>query len=347
MLCCFLGFSQEAEDGNTFLVIPRIEANPYVALSSDGYSGFDLSNSSIYTLFEGGIGSSSFSYSFAGHWLSATPADLYSEILRTDKTSWLDWANITYAPSNFYFTLGKDVLSLGSLEEDEYDYDQHFNLCSTLWNYLQVYQWAAKAGWANDDETTDISFQAATSPYGAKPFNSNLYTYSLLLRGEYGIFSTLTSLNAFGYDKGSYVGAIFTGNKVTLGDIDLGLDLAFRGYDFDFNESSAVAFATWTPSDKLSLTAKCGVENIKSNTADVFGYNPMLDGEDPYDYYVPASLAIAKLTAKNYVFGGLNLNYYPVDDLRIHAVVAANNWAKSLSLNIGATYYFDLTRFSK
>lgn len=348
MLCCSLGFSQEAEDaGNTFLVIPRLDVNPYVALSSDGYSGFDMSNSSLYTLFEGSFGQSPFSYSIEGHWLSTEPSTLYSNTLRSDETNWLDWANITYAPGNLYLTLGKDMLAIGSFEEDEYDFDQQYNLCSTMWNNLQVYQWGLKAGWINDSETTDLSFQIQTSPYGANPFKSGLYSYSALLRGEYGVFSTLTSVNALGYDKGAYTGVIATGNQLSLGDFNLGLDLVFRGYDFDFTETSAVAFLNWSPLDELSLTVKGGVETLKKGSEDVFGWNPVLDGESPADYYVPASLEVAGLSSDSYVFGGMNLNYYPCDDLRLHAAVAANNWAKSLSFNLGVTYFLDLARFIK
>lgn len=348
LLCCSLSFSQEADDeGNTFLLIPRLEVNPYAALSSDGYSGFDMSNSSLYTLFEGSLGDSPFSYSVEGHWLSTDPASLYSNTLRSDALNWLDWANITYAPNNFYLTLGKEMLAIGSLEEDAYDYDQHYNLCSTMWNYLQVYHWGAKAGWVSDDEATDLGFQVQTSPYGSKPFKSKLFSYSALLRGEYGSFTTLTSVNALGCGEGSYVGVFATGNQLSLGDFELGLDLVFRGYDFDFSEASVVGAVSWIPSDKLTLKLKGGVESIREGCPDVFGYNPALEGESPHDFYVPASLALCRQKHGSYVFGGLNLNYYPVENLRLHAVVAANNWANSLSFNIGALYYLDLVNLFK
>lgn len=347
MLCCFLGFSQGAEDGgSTFLVIPRFELNPYVALGSDAYSGFDLSNTSLYTLFEGNIGNSPFSYSIEGHWLSTDPSALYSNTFHSDEVNWLDWANITYAPSNWYLTLGKDVLSIGSFEIDEYDFDQHINLGSSLWNNLQVYQWGLKTGWANDDETFDASFQLSSSPYSIRPFGDNLLSYSLALRGEYGIYSTFTSVNALAYDKGAYVGVIATGNKLALGDFELGLDATFRGYDFDLNEKSLVGTLNWSPSESFSLMLKGGFESV-NGLEDVFGWNPILDGEDPYDYYVPASLAQMHLLGQNYFFGGAAASWYPTDDLRLHATVAANNWAKSLSLNIGATYFLDLKRFCK
>lgn len=346
MLCSFQAFSQEAEDGNTFLFIPRVDVNPYIPFNSGGYSGFDLSNTSLYTLFEGGIGNSDFSYSVEGHWLSSSPSDLYSNTFHSDEVNWLDWANITYAPSNLYFTLGKDILSLGSFEEDEYDFDQHVNLCSTMWNNLQVYQWGAKLGWCNDDETTDLSFQISSSPYGERPFEAGvsggrLLSYSLMHRGEYGNFTNLTSVNALGYDTNSYVGVFATGNKYSFGDVELGLDLAFRGYDFEMLEKSAVAWLGWTPSDNLSVTFKGGIEAL-DGLEDVFGWVPNItDGETPDDYYVPASLALATLDG-NYCFGGVNVTYNPLENLRLHTSIAANNWAKSVSVNFGVTYFFDV-----
>lgn len=348
MLCCFLGFSQGAEgEGNTYLFIPRIDLNPYVALNSDGYSGFELSNTSLYSLFEGNFGESDFSFSVEGHWLSTDPSSLYRNTFHSDNLNWLDWANITYAPSNLYFTLGKQMMSIGSFEEDAYDYDQHWNLCSTYWNNLQVYHWGATAGWCSDDESTDLSVQVTTSPYGEKFFKSNLYQYALQLRGEYGIWSTITSANAIGYDKSAYVGMFATGNKLSLGDFEIGADIVFRGYDFDFTESSYVFTGSWMPSDSFTLTVKGGIE-ASNGVEDVFGWDPIDYLEDPYDYYVPASLVrVKQALGKNYCFGGLIAEYYPLDNLRLHTAITANNWAKSVSVNLGAIYYFDLARFRK
>ena len=219
ILCCSLCLCQEAEnEGNTFLVIPRFDVNPYIPAGSASYSGFDLSNTSLYTLIEGAFGDSDFSYSIEGHLLSTNPSSLYANSFRSDEVNWLDWANVTYAPGNWYFTLGKDILSIGSFEEDEYDFDQHINLCSSLWNNLQVYQWSAKAAWANDEGSLDASFQIASSPYGTRPFQSGLYAYSMALRSESDCFSSYNSLNALGCGDNSYVFVISSGNKLILND---------------------------------------------------------------------------------------------------------------------------------
>lgn len=362
MLCCFHAFAQEAEvagrttesedSGTQWLIVPRIDVNPYAPLKNGGYKGFDLGSTSLYGLFEGAFGESDFSYSVEAHLLSSDPAALYGNTFRSDDVNWLDWANITYAPGNLYFTAGKQIMSVGSFEIDDYDYDAHINLCSTLWNNLQVYQWGIAAGWISDDESTDLSLQMVTSPYGERPFSSGLYTYSALWRGEYGPWMPLWSVGAMAYDKGAYVGHIAVGNQFSVGDFTLGLDLSTRGYDFDFNETTAVALLGWEPSEKFALKAKYGIEGYRTPSldADVIGWNPALDGEDPADYYVPASLAMACLDGgipvekTLYQFGGIVAEYRPMENLRVHAALAANTWAKSLSVNIGATYFLSLRK---
>ena len=347
VLCCSLCLCQEVEDeGNTFLVIPRFDVNPYIPSGSASYTGFDLSNTSLYTLIEGAFGDSDFSYSIEGHLLSTDPSSLYANSFRSDEVNWLDWANVTYAPGNWYFTLGKDILSIGSFEEDEYDFDQHINLCSSLWNNLQVYQWSAKAAWANDDGSLDASFQVASSPYGARPFKSGLYAYSLALWSEGDSFYSYNSLNALGCGDKAYVLVVSSGNKLILNDFEIGLDATFRGYDFDFNELSLIAFTKWSASENFNLTLKGGYERL-NGSEDVFGWNPALDGEDPHDYFVPASLALINAYGDSYFFGGATASCYLCDNLRLHTTLAANNWSRSLSVNIGATYFLEIKRLFK
>ena len=60
---CAASFAQENE--HSFLVVPRLEANPYIG----GNQTFDMGNTSLYTLFEGEL-SETFSYSVMNHWLS-------------------------------------------------------------------------------------------------------------------------------------------------------------------------------------------------------------------------------------------------------------------------------------
>ena len=124
------------------------------------------------------------------------------------------------------------------------------------------------------------------------------------------------------------------------------MDATFRGYDFDFNELSLIAFTKWSASENFNLTLKGGYERL-NGSEDVFGWNPALDGEDPHDYFVPASLALINAYGDSYFFGGATASYYPCDNLRLHTALAANNWSRSLSVNIGATYFLDIKRLFK
>ena len=355
LLCCSLAFAQEAEEGGTVLkVIPRLDVNPYIPVSENGYSGFDLSSTSLYTLFEGGIGSSDFSYSIEGHWLSSDPAALYANTWRSDDVNWLDWAYITYAPGSFDFTLGKQVLAIGTFEIDEYDFNSHVALNSTAWNNVNVYQWAAKCGYTIPGEVAYVAAQLAASPFSARPFQDGLMSMSLYTTINTDVYSGIHSFNLIGYDKGQYVKTVALGNQFYFGDFTATLDMIGRGYEHPLEEQTYTASLSWQPSEKFSLTGKFGVEEaIDSMGDEVFGWNPLLDHEDPADYYVPASLPLLRakyemmsMTAP-YMFAGIAATYNVLDDLRLHAVAAYNNWAKSLSLNFGVTYTFDFARFLK
>ena len=44
--------------------------------------------------------------------------------------TWLDWAYMTYSFGNFSLSLGKDMVTVGGLEFDDYDFEVHTPLCS-------------------------------------------------------------------------------------------------------------------------------------------------------------------------------------------------------------------------
>lgn len=353
LLCCSLAFAQEAEEGGTVLkFIPRLDVNPYIPASENGYSGFDLSNTSLYTLFEGGIGNSDFSYSVEGHWLSTDPASLYANTWHADECNWLDWAYVSYAPGAFEFTLGKQPLAIGTFELDEYDFNSHIGLSSTVWNNLNIYHWAAKAAWTLPSENATIAAQIASSPFGCKPFENGLMTYSLYGTVETDSYSGIYSANLMGYDKGAFVKTVALGNQFYFGDFTATVDYIIRGYESPLEEQTFLFSLGWEPFENFNITGKFGVEEaVDSKGDEVFGWNPVLDLEDPADYYVPASLPLFRAKSEMmsmtapYMFAGVAAHYTLFDDLRLHAVVAGNNWSKSLSVNFGLTYFFDLAKF--
>lgn len=335
MVMCAASFAQENE--HSFLVVPRLEVNPYVV----GNQAVDLGNSSLYTLFEGDLGEH-FSYSMMNHWLSEDPAALYANTLRSDDSNWLDWAYITAYVGNFNISAGKQGILIGMLEQDDYDYDVCFNLASTVWNNLHSYNWGLTLGYTNDAEDTYLAAQVTTSPFGEYN-NSGLFAYSLFWSGEYEAYCPMWSVNVFEYEdilsanNKSQIYALSLGNLFSFDDFDVAIDWSARSYSpktILSEEMSLIASLKYYINDKFDVMLKGGCE-FNHSGEDVFGY---LD--EPY--FVPTSLA---LMDKNYWFGGMLLNYYPLEDnesLRVHGALAANNYAKGLSVTLGATYYLDL-----
>ena len=334
LLPCFLVSAQEADDTGTGVglsVIPRLDLSPEY---SDGSGQFTLGNSSLYSLFEGDI-TERLSVSVCNHWLSSSPKELYkiegegANFLRSDWTNWLDWAYLTYSIGNFSFSFGKDMVTVGGLEFDDYDFEVHTPLCSSLWQNFSCYQWGGKFGYTTPSESTYVGLQVTTSPYGERPFQSGLYNYSLEWRGNYfdwleNIWSiTLVdngdeSLNFFG----RHMPLLSLGQRVTLGDWAVGLDY----FNKVGSEETILADGTtlmpsilWSPSEKLELLAKAGYESRKA----------------PMD---PASLTAG-------YFAGGAIHWFPLKDsrdLRIHASGAYNSLFKTYTLTVGALYYINL-----
>ena len=127
-------------------VIPRLEGIQSFPLGSDASKDISWGNSSLYTLFEGNL-NEHFSYSVCNHWLGDDPEWLYKNTLHSDNTNWVDWVNLTYAIGNFSITAGKDMVTMGGIEYDDYDFDVYTDLCSGLWQNYSCYQWGLKQPW--------------------------------------------------------------------------------------------------------------------------------------------------------------------------------------------------------
>ena len=363
MLCCFQAFSQEAEESDTqWLIIPRVDVNPYARLSSNGLKGFDWGSTSLYTTFDGGIGESNFSYSVEAHWLSTDTKSLYDNTFRSDDVNWLDWANITYSLGNFDFTLGKDCIKIGTFEINANDFDSFSNLNSTVWNNASIYQWGGSVGYNFDDGSSNVALQVTSSPFNCHPFSKwmededgNHYSakrslaYSLAYTGDYESLQALASVNVLedrnSMEENAYVlalGAIYKFSDTFSAGADI-MGLGWKKPSFK-QEGLFSANVTWNACDRFSLTAKAGYEYCGNNTG-IFDYEP--DGEYE-DSFVPTSLwYLNSGLNKDFVFGGLQAIWYPFaecENFRVHAVVSANNFAKSLSFNVGATYYFDIRK---
>ena len=335
ILCYFCTYSQEANEDSRipdFVVTPRFDANPYAPIKG-GYSGFDFGNSSLYTFLDGSVGD--FSYSLCNHWVSTDTAALYQNAFRSDDVDFIDWLTLSYQVGQFGFTVGKDMLAIGTCELDYYDVDVHTNLVSPFWHKIAIYQWGGEVNFTTKDEGTLLRFQFGTSPFGERPFASKLFVYSLYWSGEYGCFSPIWSTNFVEYERGRFLNIIALGNSFSVGDFTIEVDYMNRASSlkkFFDQEWSVGAQLLYNYQDKVEAFVKGGYENYRS---DLFGY------ED--EIFIPTDHTLCP----KYWYAGCGIHYFPLResrDLRLHAVAAYNSFANSVSMTFGATYHFNLTQ---
>ena len=334
LLPCFLVSAQEADNsgrGVELSVIPRIDLTPEFYLDGGGGT-FTLGNTSLYSLFEGNI-TENLSFSVANHWagLSTLGEDwaestlgLYRNTLYSYDTNWLDWAYLTYSLGQFDFTLGKDMITTGGLEFDDYDFEVHPALVSSYWHELACYQWGAKVAFNAPSETDSFSFQFSTSPFGERPFASKLFNYSLEWRGEHGPLETIWSATALGTETG-FQPVFALGQRLNFDSISVGLDAFSIVGDEDAAENTILRKGItlmpsilYSPSDKFDILAKGGYENYASELVEDLTYNRW--------------------------WAGLACHWYPLQDsrdLRIHAVAVYRPddfYPAPLSLTVGLLY---------
>ena len=316
ILLCTLAQAQGADDSGTsagITIVPRVDVNP--VFYNGIYDEVTLGNSSLYSLFEGNI-SENLSFSVCNHWLSSEPKYLYQNTMRADNVNWCDWAYLEYSAGNFIITTGKQVMTIGGFEFEEYDFDVHPDMMTGIWNNFQCYQWGGKFGWMNEAESTGLFFQATSAPYGEKPFDA--MAYSLQYQGNYGPFSMLYSTNLIEDWDGEYQWMFTLGNQLELEDWTVQLDVSnMVGDPLAILRKGITTFTTvkYAPSDKWEFVGRCGYENITNNT--------------------------------DYMTFGAAAHLFPLresQDLRFHAAAAYNTLYQCTSLTLGLMYYLRLPR---
>ena len=309
-------FSQEADEPGTgaeLTVIPRID----LGLPAN------LGNSSLYSLFEGNF-TDNLSFSVCNHWASLASdfktfdseaiTDLYKYTWRSDWTNWCDWAYLEYGIGDFAIRLGKDVMYVGGLEFDAYDYDCHLPLMSSMWSNFAPYQWGATLEWSAA-ENTILGIQMQTSPYGERPFGSGLFSYGIKWSGEYGPLSNNWQFADINTGDG-YYRLISLGQSFAVNDA-FSVTLDWRNAICDPDEflikgSSTNLSLDWAPSDCWEFSVKGGWET--AGDTDSFLY-------------------------------GCSANWYPAKfdrALRLHASLAHNDYFEDdVYATIGVMYYLN------
>lgn len=204
--------AQEADEPASYGelgIVPRLETS--------------WSNSCFYTRFEGSA-SEHFSWTLVNHWYP----------FPDDRRAWNEYINLLNVGlsfGNWTFTLGKDCITTGGHEYDDWDWEVYTPLASPLWNGLACYQWGGKVAWTTPSEKSSFSLQMLSSPFGEKPFSSGLWAYSAAWSGEYGCYSPQWSVSLveapapeFGSAPKSFQCLVTLGNQFNFGNWMIALD---------------------------------------------------------------------------------------------------------------------------
>lgn len=350
-------------------VVGRIDSNPVVTFGEGGGTSVshNFGNSVVYTSVEAGFGEH-VSFTWIAHWAETGAADkpfwntpgLYKlddgtpNIWRCDGNNFTDFLYFDFKSGGATLRLGKDVVALGGFEYDPYDWDCTYDMCSLLWLTNPAYQWGGSLILGNEDETTQFTLQAVSSPFAysskdatnsGKPWLGGMGQYAIKYYGCYGGFETSNSINfvqttGFGnnYEDFSGVGSFTFGFKGNIAE------------KFSISGEWMNRVNTTTPLNKAEDFFTQGYRvlgGMDINPIDQFGIS--LRGG--YEHVgVPEDLAVLLaneyvdnvLAPMNYWFAGATFNYWPLrdsKDLKISATFAGNSLlGKGFSSTIGITY---------
>lgn len=179
-----------------------------------------------------------------------------------------DWVYIDYRLGAWSFSGGKQVVAIGGWEYDRAPIDLYG--CSVFWNNIPCYEIGASVAW-HPTGSDKLMFQVCESPFFT-PDNRDMYSYNLFWQGSHGLFSALYSVNMVEYRPGRFINYLALGNKFTLGNVSLELDLMNRGaahQTFFLKDVSVMGELSWRPARRWNLFGKATYDvNHSGNDAD-------------------------------------------------------------------------------
>ena len=294
----------------------------------------------FYLYIDGKI-SKHFSYSLCQRFFSANGED--DSVF--DNT---DWLTLSYHLGDFTFTAGKESMYIGSYEIAADDIDSYYDLNSMFYNSLSTYQWGASAMWTSKSENTSVVFQFANSPFSYAPKQDNMYSYNLAWMSQSDYHDATWSVNLVEYEPGEYVKIIALGQTFYIGSFSLSLDYIERsaswrsklGEDFTLSVMPAVTFAD----EKVRLFGKFGWEKCKDDLEyDFLGEYLTKEEMIAANEECGTTLPAFKIGGEDYLYYGAGVEYCPIESVRLHAVWGSNNYTSRHTINIGATWRFDIT----
>lgn len=222
-----------------------------------------------------------------------------------------DWVYLQWKTGNWTIAGGKQVVAIGGWEYDRAPIDLYS--CSVFWNNIPCYQIGGSVAY-NVTPADKLLFQFCESPFFT-PDNRNMYAYNLYWSGSHGIFSPLWSVNLLEYTPGHYINYIALGNKFTVGNVSLELDLMNRAAShqaFFFKDCSVMGELAWRPAPRWRLHAKMTYDVNHSGTgADVLvreGTELKMAGAGVEFYPFDKKLGTLRFHANAYYSWGRNSN---------------------------------------
>lgn len=332
-LSATLVYAQDAENvgnGAQLSIIPRVDLNPYLGYNND--DEFNFSNTGLYALLEGTF-ADDFSYTGYFHFFDAYDFGYYYQYpFHPGEYSWLDIANLTYAPGNFAFSIGKNTMAVGTFEMEDWDHDVYYEQSSSFWNNYQVYQWGADVSYYFNDDAYAM-FQVTSSPFSERTFSSGKLAYNLKLADLSHDFSYILAGNLVEMYDDCWMKMLAASAGYAFGDFSLTLDTQYRWLPYHFEDTFSLSLA-YSPSEKLNFKARVNFENWKPT--DGWEENMLLNVLEPY------------YSENERTWGGILCEYFPLknrDLLRLHAAVTHMPFAGQVSVNLGATLNIPITLY--
>ena len=243
-----------------------------------------------------------------------------------------DWLYLSYKINkNISVSGGKQVVAIGGFEYDSAPIDLY--LWSTFWNNVVCYQIGSTVTYNTTDNKHSIGFQITNSPFATQTLQS-IYSYNLIWYGNFNAFSTIYSLNRLEITKGQYVNYITLGNKFSMNNFSLEVDLMDRFFDNQSNllaDYSVISNLKYSLNGKFNLFVKGGYDQNKAQKPGATYI---------YDRFVEPGT--------EYVFYGAGVEFFPIKDsknVRIHAVWASNNNKLQYhTFNVGVRWQMDVLK---
>lgn len=223
-----------------------------------------------------------------------------------------DWLYLSYKiNNNFSISGGKQVVAIGGFEYDAAPIDAY--LWSKFWNNVTCYQIGGRVSYKTTDDKHTIGFQITNSPFSTQTLQ-DIYSYSLIWYGNFNGFNSIYSLNRIEVEKGHYINYITLGNKFSISNLSLEIDLMDRFSDHQNDllaDYSVISNLKYAVNSKINLLVKAGYDVNKAQEPTALFV---------YDRYVEPGT--------EHFFYGTGVEYFPISnskDVRLHAVWASNN----------------------